>query len=74
MIAYFGYFLTTQSSKLKKVGLAILFSGEISLLPGKLPTHPSLNPTLTLTCHIRLNLEEGRWVASQRVPKIIIWL
>ena len=38
---------------------------------GKLLTHPSPNPTLTLTSHIRLNLEEGRWVASQRVPKII---
>ena len=33
MIAYFGYFWTTQSSKWKKVGLAILFSGEISLHP-----------------------------------------
>ena len=45
MIAYLGHFLTTQSSKLKTVGLAILFSGEISLHPSfrgnYQPTPPS---------------------------------
>ena len=74
MIAYFGYFLDNTEFKMEKSwpgNIIFRWNQFASKLQGKLLTHPSPNPTLTLTFHIRLNLEEGRWVASQRVPKII---